>query len=34
MVAQSADARLEEIIRSTGWLMRALEAARSVDAPD
>jgi uncharacterized protein len=34
MVAQSADARLEEIVRSTGWLMRALEAARSVDAPD
>jgi uncharacterized protein len=34
MVAHSADARLEAIIRSTGWLMRALEAARSVAAPD
>jgi uncharacterized protein len=27
-------ARLEEIVRTTGWLMRALEAARAVDAPD
>jgi uncharacterized protein len=27
-------ARLEEIVRSTGWLMRALEAARQVDAPE
>jgi hypothetical protein len=26
--------QLEEIVRSTGWLMRALEAAREVDAPD
>jgi hypothetical protein len=34
MVARSADARLGEIVRSTGWLMRALEAARRVDAPD
>jgi uncharacterized protein len=34
MDAHSVDARLEEIIRSTGWLVRALEAARSVDAPD
>jgi len=33
-VAHSADARLETIIRSTGWLMRALAAARSVNAPD
>jgi hypothetical protein len=34
MVPPSANARLEEIVRSSGWLMRALEAARSVDAPD
>jgi hypothetical protein len=34
MAAHSAEARLEQIIRSTGWLMRALEAARSVDPPD
>jgi uncharacterized protein len=34
MVPRSAEARLEAIVRSTTWLMRALEAARRVDAPD
>jgi uncharacterized protein len=34
MTTHSAEAQLEQIIRSTGWLMRALEAARSVDPPD
>jgi hypothetical protein len=33
-VPRSAETRLEEIVRSTNWLMRALEAARVVDAPD
>jgi len=33
-VPRSAEARLEAIVRSTAWLMRALEAARRVDAPD
>lgn len=30
----SAQARFEEIVRSTSWLMSALKAARSVGAPD
>jgi hypothetical protein len=34
MIVHRAEARLEEIVRSTTWLIRALEAARSVDAPD
>jgi hypothetical protein len=29
-----AERQLEQIVRSTGWLMRALRAARQVDAPD
>jgi uncharacterized protein len=34
MHARYAATRLEEIVRSTGWLMRALTAAREVAAPD
>jgi hypothetical protein len=34
MVSRAEEARLEEIVRSTSWLMRALEAARDVDPPD
>ena len=34
VVPHSTEAHLEEIVRSTPWLMRALEAACTVDAPD
>jgi len=34
VIPHSTEAHLEEIVRSTPWLMRALEAARTVDAPD
>jgi uncharacterized protein len=32
--SQALGLALEEIVRSTDWLMRALTAARKVDAPD
>ena len=34
MLGHDLEARLVELVRSTAWIMRILQAARTVDAPD